>query len=59
MDPDIRKPIIRKMNFTNLILILYSILLSHNHNLSYKVFQYVIKNTVDEMIFKNQIVYTR
>ena len=59
MDPDTRKPIIRKMNFTNLILILYSILLSHNHNLSYKVFQYVIKNTVDEMIFKNQIVYTR
>jgi len=59
MDPDTRKPIIRKMNFTNLILILYSILLSHNYNLSYKVFQYVIKNTVDEMIFKNQIVYSR
>lgn len=59
MDPDTQKPIVRKIKFINLILILYSILLSYDYNLSYKVFQYVIKNTIDEMIFKNKIVYTR
>ena len=58
LDPNTQKPFTRQNKFINFILSLYTIVNSYSLNMVYKVHQYIIKRTIDEMIYENKIVFT-